>query len=122
MTVEPFVPQASYRDARKSAGLSWSRRFGANLPTVNLTYANENDYTARGLEVSDAWTLLGGRATLHFGFALSRDIVSPVKNPETNPDGANLNFAKNTNGFSLGWTWAFGRGRAISLADEPRGT
>jgi len=108
VTASGNIPQASYTDARKSAGLSWSRRFGANLPTVNLTYANENDYTGRGLEVSDAWTLLGGRATLHFGFALARDIVSPVKNPETNPDGADLNFAKNTNGFSLGWTWVFG--------------
>ncbi len=108
VTASGNIPQASYTDARKSAGLSWSRRFGANLPTVNLTYANENDYTAKGLEVSDAWTLLGGRATLHFGFALSRDVVSPVKNPETNPNGADLNLAKNTNGFSLGWTWVFG--------------
>ena len=108
VTASGNIPQASYTDTRKSAGLSWGRRFGANLPTVNLTYAKENDYMARGLEVSDAWTLLGGRATLHFGFALARDIVSPVKNPETNPDGADLNYPKNTNGFSLGWTWVFG--------------
>ena len=108
VTASGNIPQASYTDARKSAALSWSRRFGANLPVVNITYANENDYTARGLEVSDSWTLLGGRGTLHFGFALSRDIVAPVKNPETNPNGADLKFDKNTNGFSLGWTWVFG--------------
>jgi hypothetical protein len=108
VTASGNIPQASYTDARKSAGLTWSRRFGANLPTVNITYAKENDYMARGVEASDSWTLLGGRGTLHFGFALSRDIVSPVKNPETNPGGADLNLAKNTNGFSLGWTWVFG--------------
>ena len=60
--------------------------------------------------------MLGGRGTLHFGVALSRDIVSPVKNPETNPDGADLNFAKKTNGFSLGWTWVFGRGDLADLS------
>ncbi len=108
VTASGNIPQASYQDARKSVGVSYGRRFGANLPTVNLEYAKENDYTARGIGISDAWTLMGGRATLHFGVAISRDIVSPVKNPETNPTGAALNYPKNTNGFSLGWTWIFG--------------
>lgn len=107
-TVSGNIPQATYQDTRKSVGLNYGRRFGANLPTVNLAYAKENDYTARGFGISDAWTLMSGRATLHFGVALSRDIVSPVKNPETNPDGADLKLPKNTNGFSLGWTWVFG--------------
>ena len=108
VTASGKIPQASYQDTRKSVGLSYGRRFGANLPTVTLTYAKENDYTARGIAISDAWTLMGERATLHFGVAISRDIVSPVKNPETNPTGAALNYPKNTNGFSLGWTWIFG--------------
>lgn len=108
VTASGDIPQASYTDTRKSVGLAYGRRFGANLPTVNLTYAKENDYTAKGIGLTDAWTLMGGRATLHLGFALSRDIVSPVKNPETNPDGADLRLPKNTNGYSLGWTWIFG--------------
>jgi hypothetical protein len=102
------VPQAEYHDARKSVGLSYGRAFGANLPTVDLSYAKENDYTARSIGFSDAWTLAGGRATLHFGVAFSRDTVSPVKNPVTNPNGAALNYPKNENGFSLGGTWVFG--------------
>jgi len=102
------IPEASYQDQRKSVGLSYGRRFGANLPIVNLNYAKENDYTARAIGLTDALTLIGGRATLHFGLAFSRDIVSPVKNPETNPTGASLNYPKNTNGFSLGWSWVFG--------------
>ena len=108
VTTSGNFPQSSYQDTRKSVGLSWGRRFGANLPTVDLTYAKENDYTAKGIGFSDAWTLMGGRATLHFGAAFSRDTVSPVPNPVSNPTGANLNYPKNTNGFSLGWTWILG--------------
>lgn len=103
VTASGNIPQAAYNDTRKSVGLTYGRRFGANLPTVTLNYAQENDYTARNIGISDAWTLLGGRATLHFGAALSRDIVSPVSGPEV---GQNL--PKNTNGFSLGWTWILG--------------
>jgi len=108
VTASGKIPQAEYSDARKSVGVSYGRRFGANLPTINLAYAQENDYTARSIGFTDAWTLMGGRATLHVGLAFSRDIVSPVKNPETNPDGLKLDYPKNTNGYSLGWTWVFG--------------
>ncbi len=97
------IPQSEYRDTRKSVGLTYGRRFGANLPSINLAYAQENDYTARGIGLTDGWTLMGGRATLHFGVALSRDTVSPVSGPEV---GQNL--PKDTNGFSLGWSWIFG--------------
>ena len=103
VTASGQIPQAEYRDTRKSVGLSYGRQFGANLPTVNLAYAQENDYTARGIGFSDAWTLIGGRGTLHFGVALARDTVSPVSGPEV---GQNL--PKDTNGFSLGWTWILG--------------
>ena len=102
------IPQSSYTDSRKSIGLSYGRRFGANLPTVNLTYAKENDYVARGIALTDSWTLLEGRGTLHLGVAFSRDLVEPVKNPTTNPAGLALSLPKDTNGFSLGWTWVFG--------------
>jgi hypothetical protein len=103
VTASGNIPQAVYKDTRESVGLTYGRRFGANLPTVNLAYAHENDYTARSIGFSDAWTLLGGRATLHFGAAFSRDTVSPVSGPDV---GQNL--PKNTNGFSLGWTWILG--------------
>ncbi len=103
VTASGQIPQSEYRDTRKSVGLAYGRQFGANLPTVNLAYAQENDYTARSVGFSDAWTLLGGRATLHFGAAFSRDTVSPVSGPEV---GQNL--PKSTNGFSLGWTWILG--------------
>jgi hypothetical protein len=91
------VPQASYNDSRKTAGLSYSRKFGAHLPTVDLSYSKENDYTARSAGISDAWTLFGGRGTLHAGFSLARDVVNPVTN--------DLSLDKKTNGFSLGGTW-----------------
>jgi hypothetical protein len=103
VTASGKIPESQYQDQRKSVGLTYGRRFGANLPTVNLNYAQENDYTARGIGVTDAWTLLGGRATLHFGVAFSRDTVSPVSGPEV---GQHL--PKDTNGFSLGWTWILG--------------
>ena len=101
-------PQANYTDARKSAALSYGRKFGAHLPSIDVSYAKENDYTARAIGFSDSWTMLHGLGTLHFGVAFSRDIVSPVKNPETNPDGLSLDLAKNENGYSLGWTQVLG--------------
>jgi hypothetical protein len=103
VTASGQIPQAEYRDTRKSVGLSYGRQFGANLPTVNLAYAQENDYTARSIGFSDSWTMIGGRGTLHFGAALARDTVSPVSGPEI---GQSL--PKDTNGFSLGWTWILG--------------
>lgn len=108
VTTSGNFPQSSYTDSRKSASLSFSRKFGANLPSVDVSYAKENDYTARAIGFSDAWTMLQGRGTLHFGASFSRDIVSPVANPVTNPTGADLRFPKSTNGFSLGWSWVLG--------------
>jgi hypothetical protein len=99
------IPQAKYTDARKSASLSYERKFGAHLPSVDISYAKENDYVARGAGLSDSWTMAQGRGTLHLGAAFSRDLVEPVKNPITNPEGANLQLAKSENGYSLGWTW-----------------
>ncbi|MBI5444715.1 MAG: DUF3570 domain-containing protein, partial [Deltaproteobacteria bacterium] len=55
---------------------------------------------ARSVGLSDAWTMAGGRGTLHLGASISRDIVSPVTTGE--------HLGKNTNGFALGWTWVLG--------------
>jgi hypothetical protein len=99
------IPQTKYTDARKSASLSYERKFGAHLPSVDVSYAKENDYVARTVGLSDAWTMAQGRGTLHFGLSFARDLVEPVTNPTTNPAGQNLQYAKSENGYSLGWTW-----------------
>jgi hypothetical protein len=102
------VPTAQYRDKRKSVSLSYGRRFGAHLPTVDLSYAKENDYTARSVGLSDAWTMAGGLGTLHFGVSLSRDIVAPVTN--------HLRLPKSENGYSLGWTQVLGERDLIDVS------
>ncbi len=94
------IPLANYQDQRKSVALSYGRKFGAHLPSIDVSYAKENDYTARSIGLSDAWTMAGGRGTLHFGGSISRDIVTPVTN--------GLTHDRDTNGFGLGWTWILG--------------
>ena len=91
------LPLASYNDQRKSLGLGWARKFGAHLPSIDVSYAKENDYTARSFGISDAWTLAGGRGTLHGGVSFSSDIVAPVTN--------SLELPKKQQGYALGWTW-----------------
>jgi hypothetical protein len=91
------IPLANYKDQRKGLAAAYGRRFGAHLPTVNLSYSKENDYTARAASLSEAWTMLEGRGTLHFGASLSDDVVAPRTN--------HLQLAKRTTGLSLGWTW-----------------
>jgi hypothetical protein len=93
-------PSAQYRDRRKSLSLSWTRRFGAHMPSIDVSYAKENDYVARGFGLSDAWTMAGGLGTLHYGIAISRDIVEPVTN--------RLHLPKSEIGYSLGWTQVLG--------------
>jgi hypothetical protein len=110
------IPQASYSDARKSGSLSYERKFGAHLPSVDISYAKENDYVARGFSVSDSWTMAEGRGTLHLGAAFSRDLVEPVKNPITNPEGANLQLDKSENGYSLGYTWILNERELIDVS------
>lgn len=96
-TTSGSFPMAEYKDARKSVDLSYSRKLGDHLPAVDVSYAKENDYVARGIGLSDAWTMVEGRGTLHLGVSISRDIVEPVTNT--------LHLPKNTNGYALGWTW-----------------
>jgi hypothetical protein len=116
VTTSGNFPQSQYTDSRKSAGLSLSRKFGANLPSIDVSYAKENDYTARSIGFSDAWTMLEGRGTLHFGASFSRDIVAPVANAVSNPTGADLRLPKSTNGFSLGWTWILGERDLVDVS------
>jgi hypothetical protein len=91
------LPLAAYKDQRKSVGLAWSKQIGSNLPSIDVSYSKENDYTARSFGLSDAWTFAGGRGTLHGGVDFSSDIVAPVTN--------NLQLPKKQQGFALGWTW-----------------
>jgi hypothetical protein len=107
-TTSGTVPLANYKDQRKALSAGYGRRLGAHLPTVNLSYSKENDYTARGASLSDAWTMLEGRGTLHFGASISDDTVAPVTN--------NLKLAKRTGSFSLGWTWILGERDIVDVS------
>jgi hypothetical protein len=110
-------PQTPYKDNRKSVALSWGeRRFGAHLPSVDLSYAKENDYVARGFGLSDSWTVNHGLGTIHFGVSFSRDLVEPVKNSTTNPSGADLSFPKSEDGYSLGYTAVLGERDLLDVA------
>lgn len=93
-------PTADYSDKRTFASLAWSKKLGAHLPSVDLSYGRENDYVARGFGLSDSWTLLGGRGTLHAGFSYGSDLVEPVT--------SSLSLPKRSTGYALGWTWVLG--------------
>ena len=102
------VPLVSYSDRRASLAAAYRRRFGSHLPEVDLSYAKENDYTARSLGISDAWTMLEGRGTLHLGLSLSDDVVAPV--------GRDVKLPKRGNGYSLGWTWVLGERDVVDVS------
>jgi hypothetical protein len=91
------IPLAEYNDTRKSISAAYARKFGAHLPSVDISYSEENDYLARGAGLTDAWTMANGRGTLHFGAAISRDVVTPVTTGEHLP--------KSSNAVALGFSW-----------------
>ena len=101
-------PSAEYRDRRKSASVSWGRKFGAHLPVVDFSYARENDYLARSIGLSDSWTMARGLGTLHYGVSFSRDVVSPVTTRVDHP--------KRENGYSLGWTQVLGERDVLDVS------
>jgi hypothetical protein len=101
------IPMVNYSDERKSEGITWGRRFGAHLPTVDLSHSVEKDYVARGYGLSDAWTMFEGRGTLHYGLSLADDTVAPVTNT--------LRLPKTTHGYSLGWTWVLGENDLLDV-------
>jgi len=94
------IPQVEYQDTRKSITGSYERKFGSHLPSVDLSYSKENDYLARGVGLSDAWTVAKGRGTLHFGAAASRDVVTPVT--------TGVAHDKASNSYALGWSFILG--------------
>jgi hypothetical protein len=94
------IPLAEYTDSRKSITASYARKFGAHLPSVDLSYSKEDDYVGRGVGLTDAWTMARGRGTLHLGLAFSRDIVTPVTTGVSHP--------KSSNAYALGWSWIVG--------------
>ena len=102
------IPVANYVDTRKSATLGYARKFGAHLPSVDLSYSKENDYLARGAGVSDAWTVGKGRGTLHFGAAISRDVVTPVTTGE--------NLDKSSDAAAAGFSWIVGERDLVDIS------
>jgi len=102
------IPLAQYEDTRKSVTASYAHKFGAHLPSIDLSYSKENDYLARGAGVTDAWTLAKGRGTLHLGVSLSRDIVTPVTTHVDHP--------KSSNAYALGWSWILGAKDLLDLS------
>lgn len=101
------IPMVQFRDERKAEGITYSRRFGAHLPSVDLSHSVEKDYIARGYGVSDAWTLFEGRGTLHYGLSWSDDTVAPVT--------TTLRFPKKERDYALGWTWVVGENDLLDV-------
>lgn len=101
------IPMVQYTDERKSEGLSYSRRIGAHLPTVDLSHSVEKDYISSSVGLSDAWTMFQGRGTLHYGLSQSNDTVAPVTGTLRSP--------KKTRGYSLGWTWVLGESDLLDI-------
>ncbi len=102
------IPLVAYNDTRKSATLSYARKCGAHLPSVDLSYSRENDYLARSTGLSDAWTLAQGRGTLHLGASFSRDVVTPVT--------TGVSQDKSSNALALGWSWILGERDLLDLS------
>ena len=94
------IPMVQFNDQRRAESLTYSRAFGAHLPSIDLSHSTEKDYVANGFGLSDAWTLAGGRGTLHYGASFSNDLVEPVTN--------HLHLPKKTRSYALGWTWILG--------------
>lgn len=102
------VPLTTYNDHRDSISFGYSRRFGAHLPSIEFSYSKEKDYTAQTFGLSDSWTVLEGRGTLHGGFSFSNDTVAPVT--------TKLTFPKQEHSFALGWTWVLGEDDLLDVS------
>ena len=102
------IPLVAYEDTRKAGTLSYSRRFGSHLPSVDLSLSQENDYLARGAGLSDAWTIAGGRGTLHFGVGASSDVITPVT--------LQVRETKTSGSAAFGFTWIVGSRDLVDLS------
>ena len=102
------IPLVGYEDTRKAGTLSYSRRFGAHLPSIDVSLSQENDYLSRGVGLSDAWTVAGGRGTLHFGLGVTSDVITPVT--------LDVRETKTSGSAALGFTWVVGTRDLIDLS------
>ena len=94
------IPMAEYKDTRQAASLSYGKRFGSHLPSVDLSYSKESDYLSRGVSLVDSWDLFGKRSTFHVGAGILRDNISPANMTEE--------FTKKSLSLSAGWTQILG--------------
>ena len=90
-------PLARDDNHRNAAAFAFGRKFGAHLPTVDVSYGKEDDYLAREVGVADAWTLAAGRGTLHYGVSWGDDLSEPITN--------HLHLPRHSHSYALGWTW-----------------
>ena len=102
------IPMVPYSDQRNGQSFGYSRRIGAHLPRIDLSHSVEKDYIARGFGLSDAWTMAGGRGTLHYGLSWDNDTVAPVT--------STLRLPKRSRGFALGWTWILGKDDLVDVS------
>jgi len=94
------IPLVAYEDTRKAGTLSYARRFGSHLPSIDLSLSQENDYLSRGVGLSDAWTVARGRGTVHFGLGATSDVITPVT--------LAVRETKTSGSAALGFTWVLG--------------
>ncbi|MFN7973029.1 MAG: DUF3570 domain-containing protein [Acidobacteriota bacterium] len=107
-TVTGSVPTATYEDTRKAISTSYSRRFGRNLPEVQIDYSRENDYLSRGFSLVDGLDLLGGSATLRLGIGASRDRIEPTNQ--------SVSYDKKSEALTVGWTQVLGPRDLLDLS------
>ena len=120
-TSKGAFPLARDDNHRNAAAFAYGRKFGAHLPTVDVSYGKEDDYVAREAGLADLWTLFEGRGTLHYGLSGSSDLSEPITN--------HLHLPKKGVSFAAGWTWILGpedlmdvslsRTRLYGYLDEP---
>jgi len=94
------IPMAEYKDTRRAASLSYAKRLGSHLPSVDLSYSRESDYLSRGVSLVDSWELFGKRSTFHVGAGILRDNISPANMTD--------DFTKKSLSLSAGWTQVLG--------------
>jgi hypothetical protein len=101
-------PLARDINHRNAVDFAYSRKIGAHLPTIDVSYSKEDDYVARGAGLSDAWTMAQGRGTLHYGISEGDDLSEPVTN--------HLHLPKRSLSYALGWTWILGSDDLMDLS------
>ena len=94
------IPMVDYQDTRRAGSLSYSKRFGAHLPSVDLSYSREGDYLSKGVSLVDSWDLFGKRSTFHAGVGILRDHVYPAH--------TDFDYPKKSLSLSAGWTQVMG--------------